>query len=144
MKGKTYQIILDTNIIYSAVRSNVGASYKLLMMMASDVFEINVSTSLVLEYEEILKRPDNNITLSHEKIDDILDYICAIANKRRIHFSWRPLLADPDDDFLLELAVECDCDFIVTYNVRDFYPIKDFGIKVVTPREFLRIIEGKK
>ena len=142
MKGKTYQVILDTNIIYSAVRSNRGASYKLLMMLPSEAFEINVSTPLVLEYEEILKRPDKNITLSHEKIDDILDYICSIANKRRIPFSWRPLSTDPDDDFLLELAVECDCDLIVTYNVRDFYSIKDFGVKVVTPGEFLRIMKG--
>ncbi len=138
-----YQIILDTNFIYSAIRSNAGASYKLLMMMPSELFEVNVSTPLVLEYEEILKRPDSKIALSHKRIDDILDYICTNANKRRIHFSWRPLLTDPDDDFLLELAVECECDFVITYNVRDVYPIKDFGIKVVTPGEFLRIIVGK-
>ncbi len=53
-----YQVILDTNVIYSAIRSNYGASFRLLSMIPDDRFEINLSTPLVLEYEEVLKRPD--------------------------------------------------------------------------------------
>ena len=50
------------------------------------------------------------------------------------------MLKDPDDDFLLELAVESNCDFIVTFNTKDFLATSDFGIRTVTPKEFLRII----
>lgn len=141
MKVRPLQTILDTNVIYSAARSRTGASYKLLSLIPNDRFEVNISTPLVLEYEDVLKRPDSKISLSEQQIDDILDYMCRVANQRKIHFQWRPLSPDPDDDFLLELAIACDCDYIVTYNIRDFYITSGFGIKVVTPKDFLRILE---
>jgi putative PIN family toxin of toxin-antitoxin system len=135
-----YQVILDTNVLYSAIRSKAGASFRLLSMIPDSRFEINLSAPLVLEYEEILKRPDESILLEHQRIDDILDYLCRNANQRKVYYLWRPLLPDPDDDLLLELAVECNCDFLITFNIRDFFATKDFGIRVVTPGEFLRII----
>jgi predicted nucleic acid-binding protein len=49
-------------------------------------------------------------------------------------------LKDPRDDLVLELAIEAECDFIVTHNVRDFVGAERFGLKVVTPRAFLRAI----
>ncbi len=55
----------------------------------------------------------------------------------KFFFLWRPYLPDPKDDMLLELAVEAGCDFIVTYNARDFREIERFDITVVTPKEFL-------
>ncbi|BAZ07104.1 PIN domain-containing protein [Calothrix sp. NIES-3974] len=50
----------------------------------------------------------------------------------------RPLLKDPDDDFLLDLAVESQADYIITYNQKDLQPSEIFGIKVVTPKQFLQ------
>lgn len=75
-----------------------------------------------------------------DDIDDVLDYMCRVGNRRQIFFLWRPYLKDPRDDHVLELAVEANCDFIVTHNVRDFAGAERFGIRVVRPREFLRII----
>ncbi|MBC7795433.1 MAG: PIN domain-containing protein, partial [Pyrinomonadaceae bacterium] len=69
--------------------------------------------------------------------DDVIDFICGNANLRDIFYLWRPALRDPKDDFILELAVESDCDFIVTYNIKDFEGIEKFGIKVITPAQFL-------
>ena len=43
--------------------------------------------------------------LTERDLDDILDYLCAVANGRKIFFLWRPLLPDPGDDMVLELAV---------------------------------------
>jgi hypothetical protein len=43
---------------------------------------------------------------------------------------------------VLELAAGAGCDFIVTHNIRDFKGIEGFGVKAITPREFLRIIGG--
>jgi len=84
------------------------------------------------------------VGLAHADIDDILDYICAVAHRRRIHFLWRPFLKDPQDDHVLELAVESESDCIVTHNVRDFVGVEQFGVRVVTPQEFLRQIgEGR-
>jgi len=71
-------------------------------------------------------------------IDDILDYVCQVARRREIFFLWRPFLKDPKDDLVLELAVESESEFIITYNRRDFAGIETFGIKVLTPKEFLQ------
>ena len=79
-------------------------------------------------------------SLSEPEIDNILDYICAVANRRKIFFLWRPFLKDPKDDFLLELAVEAQCDYVITYNKRDFEGVGTFGLKVLTAKEFLQHI----
>jgi predicted nucleic acid-binding protein len=41
---------------------------------------------------------------------------------------------------VLELAVEAEADFIVTHNVRDFAGTERFGVRVITPQEFLETI----
>ncbi len=99
---------------------------------------MNLSVPLFLEYEDVAKRPDSELTLSTEQVDDVLDFICAEANLREIFYLWRPVLPDPADDFILELAVESRCDFIITFNIRDFAGAEKFGIGVITPQEFLR------
>lgn len=135
-----YQIIIDTNVLLSALRSDSGASFQLLRLIPDERFEINLSVPLVLEYEDVLKRPEMDVPLDHAAIDDILDFLCQTGRLRTIRFLWRPTLRDPDDDFLLELAVECNCDYIVTFNTRDFLNSSNFGISAITPAEFLTII----
>lgn len=99
---------------------------------------MNLSVPPVLEHEDVVKRPDSGVGMSEAEVDDILDFICAEANLREIFYLWRPVLPDPADDFILELAVESQCDYIVTFNVRDFAGAEKFGIGIITPREFLR------
>jgi len=41
---------------------------------------------------------------------------------------------------VLELAVEYEAEYIVTYNLRDFASIKMFNIKAITSKDFLEII----
>lgn len=93
---------------------------------------------MILEYEEILKREKDQLTLTFEEIDDVIDGICSIANFCDIFYLWRPASSDPDDDFLIDLAVEARADFIITYNQKDLQAAKTFGINIVTPNEFLQ------
>jgi len=133
-----YQVVVDTNVILAALRSRRGASHRLLSLIRDGRWQMNLSVPLFLEYEDVVKRPDSGLSLSAAEIDDILDFICAEANLREIFYLWRPVLPDPKDDFILELAVESQCDYIVTFNVRDFAGAEKFGIEVITPQEFLR------
>jgi len=96
---------------------------------------------MFLEYEDVVGRPESGISLSVQEIDAVLDFICAEANLREIFYLWRPILPDPKDDFILELAVEAQCDYIVTFNVRDFVGAEAFGVSVITPQQFLRKLE---
>jgi putative PIN family toxin of toxin-antitoxin system len=133
------QIVIDTNVFVSALRSTRGASYRLLSMVGeSSKFEINLSVPLVLEYEDAAYRSAIASGLSTQDIDDILDYLCMVANRRQIFFLWRPQLRDPKDDMMLEVAVESHCDYVVTFNKKDFTGIEEFGIRALTPQEFLK------
>ena len=89
---KPYQIVLDTNIIASAFRSQRGTSYKLLTVLKDSRWQVNLSTPLVLEYEEVLKRPGMIEGFNDAAIDTFLDGLCAIANRHDIFYLWRPLL----------------------------------------------------
>ena len=128
------KVVLDTNVIVAAMRSRQGASYKLLTLLGSGMFEVSVSVGLVLEYEAALKR---TVPLGEDDVDDVLDYLCDIANKPRVYYLWRPMLRDPNDDLVLEVAVAGGCEAIVTFNRRDFGGADRFGIRVLSPRELL-------
>ena len=136
-----FQLVIDTNVLISALRSNRGASFKLLSLIGvSDQFEVNLSIPLVLEYEDVAKRKSSEIDLSAQDIDHIIDYICSTAGHHQIFFLWRPFLSDPKDDMVLELAVVAQCDYIITYNKRDFVGVDKFGLRVLSPLEFLQLI----
>jgi putative PIN family toxin of toxin-antitoxin system len=134
------QIVLDTNVVVSALRSQKGASYKLLMLIGKASFEINLSVPVLLEYEDATKRLLGRIALTEQEIDDILDYLCEMANRRDVFYLWRPFLKDPKDDMILELAVSAQSEIIITYNQKDFVGVEQFGIEVMTPKEFLERI----
>ena len=131
------RIVIDTNVLISALYSRRGASFKLLSLIDKGKFEVNISVPLVLEYEQIARNSISRIALSKEDIGDILDYICKVSNQRKVFYLWRPILKDPKDEMVLELAVNAGCDFIVTYNKGDFEGAERFGLQVVTPKEFL-------
>ena len=129
--------MLDTNVLVAALRANRGASYQLLRRLGTGIFEHVVSVPLVLEYEDALKRPATRIPLSVADIDAVLDYLCASGRQQPIHFLWRPALPDPHDDLVLEVAVNGECDAIVTFNTRDFQGAERFGLAVLTPAAVL-------
>jgi predicted nucleic acid-binding protein len=67
--------------------------------------------------------------------------ICSQAGLHRLYFLWRPVAADPDDDLVLEAAIASHSDFIVTFNKRDFSDSLRFGIRCLTPKEFLILLK---
>jgi len=131
------RIVIDTNVLVSAFRIKRGASYKLLMLLDSGLFEISVSVALVLEYEAAAKKQAKHTRLTARDVDAIIDYICVMAAGKKIFYLWRPVLKDPKDDMVLELGVAAGCDYIVTFNTSDFTSAERFDIKAITPREFL-------
>ncbi len=135
-----HQVVIDTNVFVTALRSQYGASYKLMSLIKSEKFQVNLSVPLVIEYEAVAKKMIGEIALNENEIDDILDYVVSKANRWQIYYLWRPQLKDPDDDMLLELAVTANCKYIVTYNRDDFKKAEKFGIIAITPKDFLQMI----
>ena len=133
-------MVLDTNVLVSGLRSKRGASYKLLTFLGSGRYVTAVSVPLVVEYEKALFDSRTKVPLSRGDVGKFIDYICAISDKRKIYYLWRPCLPDPSDDMLLELAVAGRCDFVVTYNIRDFRGVERFGIRVLKPDQFVNLL----
>lgn len=137
-----YNVIIDTNILVSALKSEMGAAYALISKLPSKKFQISISVPLYMEYQDVLTRKEHLTGASTEKeILAFLRYLCKIANRHKIFFLWRPWLKDPKDDMVLELAVAAKSQFIITYNLKDFSNIQKFGIKAITPKRFLEIIK---
>ncbi len=78
------QVVLDTNVIIAALLSQLGASHKLLHLIDSGKFQINISVPLVLEYEYSSKELLNKMNLSSDDIDDVINYICKVANQIKV------------------------------------------------------------
>lgn len=134
------RIALDTNVFIAALRSTRGTSFKLLSLVGTGKFDLIISVPLIFEYEDVAKRQSRSLGLAYKDIDDILDYLCRVGEQRSIFFLWRPLLRDPKDDFVLELAVESGCEYIVTFNTKDFVGAERFGLKIIQPKDLLKII----
>ncbi len=132
------QIVIDTNVLVTGLRSRQGYAFRLLQWVGTGRFDINLSVPLVLEYEDVLYRQMPTAGVPIQLVDDVLNYHCQVARLHRIFFLWRPYLRDPQDDMVLELAVKAGCDYIVTFNIRHFRGCERFGIRAVNPGEFLR------
>jgi predicted nucleic acid-binding protein len=94
----------------------------------------------VLEYEAVAREHARELGLTHSDVDDVIDYLCAVGHRRQIFYLWRPFLPDPRDDMVLEVAVEAGCEMIVTFNLRDFVGVEQFGLQALTPGQFLALL----
>lgn len=132
------RVVFDTNVLVAAARSQSGASFALVSMLPAPEFELAISILLYLEYLDVLQRPEN--VPVNQTTDDILGFIrklLAYSHKQSIYFLWRPALKDPNDDFVLELAIASQSSYIVTFNAKDFTNIELFGIETISPSNFL-------
>lgn len=131
------RVVVDTNVLMSAFRSREGVAFRLVSLVGKGRFEVCVSVPLVLEYEDVLLRLTS---LDKEDILSFLGFFCAVAHQQKIFYLWRPILPDPKDDMVLELAVASRTRYVVTYNAKDFSAAEGFGIQVITPKAFLDIL----
>jgi putative PIN family toxin of toxin-antitoxin system len=135
--SQPHQIVLDTSVLIAALRSRRGASFELLRLVGDERWQLHLSTALLLEYEAVARREAQELWLRPDLIETVLDYLCVSAQQHAISFRWRPFLSDPDDDFILELAVAAKAQYIVTHNLRDFAGVEAFGLEAITPAQML-------
>jgi len=138
MKG--VRAVIDTNVLVSGLRSRAGTSFRLLSLLGSGKFVSCVSVPLAIEYEKALLGAVLDQGFTRAEIEGGVDYVCAASERLNVFFLWRPVLRDLKDDMLLELAVAGRCRYIVTFNLRHFIGIDQFGIQAIAPRDFLRRI----
>ncbi len=132
---------MDTSVLVAGLRSRDGASNILLDLVAEQRLTLMATKPLFLEYEDVLKRPEQRLAhgYSLDDIDEILGALASAIEAVEVYFQWRPQLRDPDDDMVLEAAINGRADALVTHNIADFTAVPErFGISVLRPAELLR------
>src|SRR5580704_13262572 len=136
--------VMDTNVLVAAFRSRTGASFQLFEQLRRDEWTVVLSNHLVYEYEEVLKREAAALSLSLDDVDQILNALCARGEEWPLTHDWEPVLTDPDDEPLVQLAQESAALVIVTHNTGHLKPAAKLGIEVLKPREFLAKLRQSK
>ena len=138
------RIVLDTSVLVAAIRSPKGASIQLVDAALKCRTEIVVSTALVLEYEAVLTRNEHLSVagMTVEEVNRLIDAICASAATVPIRWQWRPQLNDPNDEMVLETAINGHAQAIVTFNRAHFrHAAKRFSLEILSPGEALERID---
>lgn len=132
------RVVLDTNILISALLSPHGLPAEILLMTleGADV-QLCVSEEIFAEYREVISRP--RFKRRGEEIASILGAIRGLAIWVKPLDSVR-VCSDADDDIFLECAQAAEAVYVVTGNTKHFPAV--FGsARVVTPRRFIELIQ---
>lgn len=133
--------VLDTNVVYSGLRSRNGASFAILDALERGEWTLVLSNTVLTEYEEVLKRQLRTLPIDIQSVDLFLDSLATHSERHTMAGAWIPMLSDPDDEAFLQLAVEASADCLVTHNLAHFVQMNFARPKLLAPREFLRIIK---
>lgn len=136
-------VVLDTNVLVSALCSAAGASFALIQALPNPKFTPVLSPTLWAEYQDLAHRSSViPATVSQATRDTICDLVLANARLQRVHYRWRTQLPDPGDAHVLEVAVAGQVEYIITHNIKDLRPAISFGITAITPGDFIKLIGG--
>jgi putative PIN family toxin of toxin-antitoxin system len=137
-------MVLDTSVVVSGLRTRLGAGNAVLRLVADRRLVLLATPPLFLEYEDVLKRPEHRLVhgLTPEEVDEFLAELAALIEPVDVHFQWRPQSRDPNDEMVLEAAINGRADVLVTYNVADFAVASErFAIPVLSPPQLLRKVK---
>lgn len=138
------RVLPDTNVLVAGLTSSKGASFALLQAIATAKLELVASTALWLAYESVLKRDEIRAMhgFSVGQVDNILSALAVWVQPVILHYVWRPQLRDPNDEMVLEAAVNARVHAIVTHNTRDFAAVAPkFGVQAFTPAQTISVLE---
>jgi putative PIN family toxin of toxin-antitoxin system len=118
-------MVFDTSVVtvvVAASRTRLGAGNAVLRLVAQRRVVALATAPLFLEYEDELKRPEHQLVhgLTAEAVDEFLAELAALVEPVEVHFQWRPQSRDPNDEMVLEAAINGQADALVTYNIKDF------------------------
>ncbi len=130
------KIVIDTNVIVSSLIQRSYPFKIVYELLLDNKFDICVSEELMSEYYEVLNRP------KFSRFPDFLSkakILLAEIESKALKFEPKlklNLISDIDDNMILELAVECSANFIITGNSNDFTFSEYKQIKILSPKEY--------
>jgi putative PIN family toxin of toxin-antitoxin system len=135
------RIVMDTDVMVSAFVSPRGAARQLLLAVLDERLAMVASVPLFLEYEAVLTRPSMLVRIGsdEESVLQVLNDLVDLTVPVGLSFQWRPIAADPDDDMVLEAAINGKAGIVASFNIKDMHAgAEQFGIQVLRPADVLR------
>jgi uncharacterized protein len=141
MLSKFMRVVIDTNIIVSALMNPSNAPRQVLRMCLNCEIKPLIGSALFMEYRDVIARDKlfKSCPVSRDDRDALLDALFSVSEWVKIHFLWRPNLRDEADNHLIELAVAGGAEVIISANKRDlnFGELLFPNLRVQTAGEFL-------
>lgn len=128
------RVVLDTNVLVSGLLSPFGPCGQIVRMLTSGVLVLCVDSRILLEYDEVLRRP--KFGLDPSRVDILMEYIETVAEVYATIPLARPL-PDEDDSPFLEVALASGARFLVSGNLKHFPVRHRDGVLVLSPKQFL-------
>lgn len=142
------KVVLDTNILVSALMSRDNASRAVIRMALEGMITPLVGNALFCEYESLIARDYlfKHGPLDRQARDMFLGDVLSVCQWVDIHYLWRPNLRDEGDNHVIELAVAGGAPLVITQNLKDFYSgdLQRFGVDMIHPHDFLQGWRDKK
>lgn len=136
------RVVLDTNVVVSAHIAPAGSPGEVLTRWMRREFELIVSAAILVEYEQVLRRP--HIVARHQMseadLTDVIDDFRDVATLVQVTSRLNVVAADPTDDMFVECAVDGDAAYIVTGS-KHFLEVGTYQeIQIVPPEAFLILL----
>lgn len=131
------KITFDTNAILSATLWDGSVAQKLLNLFIQRNDTIYTTTQILSEYQKVLKR---DFDYTDEEIAKIVEKIFEFATLVKPTKNLQVVKDDPDDNTIIECAVESKSEYIITYDPHLLKLGKYENIKIVKPEEMMRIL----
>ncbi len=132
------KIVPDTNVLISATLWE-GSAHKTLLLLIRKDARLYTSKAILQEYGRIIRRDFPQVVL---KLPKLIANIKAFSIMAEPRIRLDIVAADPDDNRILECAVEAGAEFILTYD-RHLLNIREHnGIRILTPEKMRDMLKG--
>lgn len=134
------RVVLDTAVLITGLRSPNGAAAEVLTLILHQEITLLMDYKIACEYREVAMRPTHLRAdgLSIRETEQFIRVLENLAEPVFVRTQYRPMSSDPDDDMVLDIAINGHANAIISNNVKHLKrPAAEFGVEVLTPGELL-------
>ena len=137
------RVTLDTNVLVSAFISKRGNPADVLDLIATfDEITLVLSSDIIEEFRDVMNRKDVSVRFDYGKteVSKFEGALRDVAEIVTVKSSFKVVMEDPDDDVVVNTAIDGRADYIVSGD-RHLRKLKRFqGVRIVSPKAFLTVL----
>ena len=126
------KVTVDTNFFISATQWDYSVSHKLLILMIEKEIPIVTTKEILEEFFRVLMR---DFQYDDEEASAIIGKVLSLVHLIKTTITLDIIKDDPDDNKILECALESESKYIITYD-KHLLNLKEYNrIRIIKPEE---------